>query len=138
MSTSHRRSGSGLAEGLAKAKGFVYSLVLAAILASSFPASAHYCFWSGNDLVKGMRAYEKSEHQDGEVNQVDVSVYKGFVFGAHDSLSANGYVCSDDRVTSGQVFAVVAKYLNAHPEEWNKSAAALVTAALKQAFPCKK
>jgi len=34
--------------------------------------------------------------------------------------------------------AIVAKYLNDHPEEWSMPAHVLVMRAFKQAFPCRK
>jgi hypothetical protein len=41
-------------------------------------------------------------------------------------------------VTPGQIFAIVAKYLNNHPEKWNEPAVILVVEAIKEAFPQKK
>jgi|ERR1035441_173683 hypothetical protein len=121
-----------------KRNGIIYFLVLAAILASSLPASASAYFWkTGNDLVKCMREYERKERQEPRANTADASLYLGFVIGVHDGLAGDAF-CTPEQTAQGQICAVVARYLNAHPEEWNKPAWLLVATALKQAFPCKK
>jgi hypothetical protein len=122
-----------------KRNRIIYSLVLAAILASSFPApaaSGGIYIIRGNLLVEAMREYEKAERKDERTNYADAARYQWFVMGVHDALSGEIF-CAPEQVTLAQVAAVVAKYLNAHPEEWNEPAFVLVTRALKQAFPCR-
>jgi hypothetical protein len=122
-----------------KRNGIIYFLVLAAILASSFPASAKsggIYIVNGNRLVEAMREYEKAERKDERTNYADVARYQWFVMGVHDALSGEIF-CSPEQVTLAQVTAVVAKYLNAHPEEWDQPASVLVTKALNRVFPCR-
>lgn len=114
--------------------GIVTSLVLAAILASSLSAPAS--FRRGNDLVKYMREYEKADRDEKTADFTHAADYVAFVIGVSDSLDEKSF-CLPEGSTVGQVCAVVAKYLNAHPEEWEKPGYILVAKALKQAFPCK-
>jgi len=118
-----------------KRSAIIRSLVLAVILPIAFPASAGY-FQSGNDLVKYMKAYEK-DTEGRATDYTEADRYVAFVVGVTDSLEEIEF-CLPERPTVQQVCAVVAKYLNAHPETWDQPAFRLVAAALKQAFPCKK
>lgn len=111
------------------------SLVLAVILVASHPASAE--FRDGNRLVKSMREFEKAERSDANTNYIEATSFTDYVVGVHDALETTGAFCSPDKATISQVASVVAKYLNAHPEEWSEPGSVLVKRALRQAFPCK-
>jgi len=103
------------------------------LLAVATSASAD--FFDGNKLVLHMREYEKAERGDRGTQWERSGQYMGYVVGVHDA--AEGVlVCSPANATVGQVAAIVAKYLNAHPEEWSRPAHFLVTVALMSAFPC--
>jgi hypothetical protein len=92
-------------------------------------------FKDGNKLVSEMREYERANRSDSKVSWVDAGMYTGYVLAVHDAIDSS--LCSSGSVTVGQVTAVVAKYLNEHPEEWSRPAHQLVTRALRQAFPCR-
>ena len=47
-------------------------------------------------------------------------------------------ICTDAGVTYPQMFAMVKKHTNAHPEYWNKDAAILILKPLNDVYPCKK
>jgi hypothetical protein len=60
----------------------------------------------------------------------------GYIVGVHDALVSKGNFCVPDGVTGGQLGDVVKLYLRNHPEGRHLSADELVTAALKEKFPC--
>ncbi len=103
-------------------------------LAITQPAFAeHYFFNSGNKFVEYMREYEKEERgENGAWSKA--GIYIGYVAGVHDQNFRA--FCKSKNVSLGQVTAIVAKYLREHPEKWDRPAFALVTAALRGAFPC--
>jgi hypothetical protein len=70
----------------------------------------------------------------------NVGLYEGFVMGVvFVGIHHCEYLFSiPDSVTNGQIFAVVGKYLDSHPEEWNKDADRLVVEALQAVWPYKK
>ena len=109
---------------------------LIALLASLFIVVPSFAqFWDGNYLVTLMREHEKAVRSDTTTNFWSAGSFSGFVIGVHDSQDQREF-CSPSNATVGQITAVVAKYLNAHPEQWNESAHALVRRALKEGFPC--
>jgi len=103
------------------------SLVCIILVTFLIVPSAHAAFYSGNDLVKLMRMYEKTSPS------AEAGMFLGFVGGVYD---ATRHMYGDkDNVILGQIRAVVTNYLKAHPERWNEPAADLVIDALKEAFP---
>ena len=61
----------------------------------------------------------------------------GYVTGvANALLLIAGDACVPERTTRGQMVDVAVRYLQAHPETRHHLAAALVRAALVEAFPC--
>ena len=95
-------------------------------------ARAEAGFVDGNKLVTYLREFEKSERNDPSVVWEGSGIFEGYVVAIADSAD----VCSFKGVPVKQVEAVVAKYLNDHPSDWNKPAAVLVRIALREAF-CK-
>jgi hypothetical protein len=82
-----------------------------------------------------MREFENAERRDPGTQWEDAGVYLGYVLGVFDLMGDS--LCGTDRVNVRQVSAIVAKYLNEHPEQWSQSASLLVTRALRAAFPCR-
>jgi hypothetical protein len=109
-----------------------FKICIALILMFSF--SAAY-FYSGNDLAMLMKEYEKAAAgEDSEqIDWVLVREYTAYVLGVADATVDQYDV--PEGVTVGQIFEIVADYLNDHPEEWCDSAAELVQRALRKAFP---
>ncbi len=67
----------------------------------------------------------------------DTGWHDGFVMGV--ALSTVGAAwCTKTLYSGQQLSAVVAKFVQAHPELWNQQAIYLVTAALGETFPCAK
>lgn len=65
------------------------------------------------------------------------SVAMGYIRGVSDALSISK-ACIPQNASPGQKMAIVHKYLNNHPEMWNRPAFDVVAFALTEAFPCKK
>lgn len=107
-----------------------------AILAfSSIPALAG--FYSGNDLVELMRESDKSnEAGSTAVDWAKVYEYGAYVLGVYDATEHE--YNTPERITKGQVIAIVSKYLKNNPEKWTHPADTLVKNALKEAFPLKQ
>jgi hypothetical protein len=90
-------------------------------------------FLSGTELVQLMREYEKAQRNDKSTNLHKAGEYLGYVMGFYD---ATWFFYAEVRnITPERVAAVVAKFLNQHPEKWNRPAWDLVMEALKEAFP---
>jgi hypothetical protein len=88
---------------------------------------------SGNELVQLMREYEKAERNDKSTNWHKAGEYLGYVRGFYDATWF--FYADSQNITAGKVAAVVAKFLNQHPEKWNRPAWDLVMEALQEAFP---
>ena len=73
-----------------------------------------------------------------ERNPAEVSWCRGYVDGMAEALMTFGRVCPPniDRISGVQVNAVVRRYLEAHPELWDRPPIFLVDRALSEAFPC--
>ncbi len=86
--------------------------------------------------------YQKSIVNDPGTNWRHEGQYDGFVLGVWQLLIAADRgslgVEIPASATWGQVNAVVGKYLDAHPEEWNDPAIRLVLEAFVAAWPYKK
>jgi Rap1a immunity proteins len=93
---------------------------------------------TGNDLVEVMREAVKLDIGHPRPDFFKVGIYSGFVIGAFDAYILAGLLCPPDRATHGQAMAIVSRYLEANPDEWNLPAAYLAREALLFAFPCPK
>ena len=88
------------------------------------------------ELLSGiqlMREYEKAERNDKSTNLDKAGEYLGYVMGFYDATWF--FYADPQNITKGQVAAVVAEFLNRHPEKWNRPAWDLVMEALQEAFP---
>jgi hypothetical protein len=93
-------------------------------------------FKTGNGLVATWREYQKS--CTGKIyNPNDDGFYTGYIAAVCDS-STHILFSIPEGATLGQACDVVGKWLDGHPEEWNKPAQQLVVKALKEAFPLGK
>lgn len=92
--------------------------------------------WSGNDLVKFMKEYDKAENPgQTPVSWEDAGFYVGFVVGVF-SAHEEGFEFTGAKLR--QMCAIVGKYLKDHPDQWHRDAHDLAYAALKQAFGKKR
>ena len=90
----------------------------------------------GKELVEWMRAFEKVQDDPttSSDNQAAAGVYAGFVMGVVDTTE----VLNIPITTTGDIFAIVTRYLNDHPQEWNEPASKLVIKALTEAYAPQK
>ena len=98
--------------------------------------SAHAEFKTGNGLVTVWREYAKA-NAGNSYNDNDDGFYTGYVAGICDANMRTLFHIPEG-ATIGQACDVVGKWLDRHPEEWNKPAKQLVVQALKEAFPVHK
>jgi len=93
-------------------------------------------FIDGNSLyVDGLEYYKNNIGE--RTNWFQVGIYEGYVFGVFDAYD-DLLICSPQNVRGGQVFDIVFKYLQNHPEERNKPANIIILKALSRIWPCKK
>lgn len=97
--------------------------------------------YTGADLAKGAVAWERARAGGGAENKsaqdaYDSGLFQGMTLGVAESNGANGVWCPPPVAKYGQFWAVVAKYVKAHPEKWHERASQLVYNALIEAFPC--
>ncbi len=95
-------------------------------LIMSFSASAD--FITGNSLNN----YIKDTESD-----FNKGLFSGYVIGVVDT--GDGILfCVPSGASAGQLSAVVKKYLQQNPEQWNKGASEQVINSLAKAYPCPK
>jgi hypothetical protein len=111
---------------------FVASLVL-----FSSPTMAAY---TGNELKRDLDSFvifDEKMHKEEPPNWKDAhgaGMAFGFISGEASAL-AGSVICFSNATTQGQIVAVVAKFINAHPEDWDKPANVLILRALYESFP---
>jgi hypothetical protein len=108
----------------------LFPMILALIATHSV---AQNIFLTGNNLVSAMREYDKEQANVASVNGLQAAEYMAYVIGVFDATTSSYNLPA--QATTGQVIAVVSKYLKEHPEDWSKPAADLVVKALAEAFP---
>lgn len=61
----------------------------------------------------------------------------GYILGVYDALSLSREMCPrESSAATLQAVAIARKYLNDHPELWDRAPPYLLATAFKQAFPC--
>lgn len=81
--------------------------------------------------------YQKIHTTDKDWSAIaDAKEYMGVVWGAAHVMRDANWIDLEG-TTQGQMWAVVGKYLDDHPEQWNFSAEALVYLALYAVWPGK-
>jgi hypothetical protein len=116
-------------------KRIIASLALFLMILAIMPTHsvAQNIFLTGNNLVSAMREYDKEQANVANANGLQAAEYMAYVIGVFDATTSSYNLPA--QATTGQVIAVVSKYLKDHPEDWSKSAADLVMKALREAFP---
>jgi hypothetical protein len=86
------------------------------------------------------RMMQHSEGHHGDSGDSLASAYEGYVMGVSDGLMGTSlyYYCPPVKVGKKQLLGVVSNYLKSHPGDLHVPAGALVTAALIEAYPCRK
>ncbi len=98
--------------------------------------TAHAEFKTGNGLVTLWREYERCSAGQ-PFNPNDDGFYTGYVAGVCDANMLIRFNIPEG-VTIGQVCDITGKWLDKHPEKWNKPAHQLVIQAVKESFPMPK
>jgi hypothetical protein len=95
-------------------------------------------FGTGQWLHDGWQAQQKSLNGQTMTpeDHVNALMYMGFVLGASHVMVTAGWIYPSVG-TVGQDLAVVGKYLENHPEQWNEFAEVLVYRALYAVWPGK-
>ncbi len=113
-------------------------LALVGLFLAFFSTPASAAFYSGTDLAFPYLADYKS-YTGGEKDPktgMNAVFFAAYVLGAADAGDGVGYSIPPD-VKSGQVIAIVVKWMEEHPGEWNHSADTMVWSALREQFPKK-
>lgn len=111
-----------------------YILLVLALVSS--PAFAGYV--TGAKLNTWAEASDRmaSGNPRGD-DYADATRLHAYLWGVLDAYEGI-LICTNETATTGQVKAIVAQYVKAHPERWGESAHGLVFTALQAVFPCKK
>ena len=100
-------------------------------------------FVKGQELHDMCKHYGEDSFPEGasyqEMLQIQAhnSFCQGYILGRAEAVSYENWSPPKD-ITRNQIYAIVKKYLDNHPEEWNEAAANSVLHALMEAFPLKK
>lgn len=86
------------------------------------------------------RMMQQNEGRHGDSGEFQAGAYEGYVTGVSDGLMGTSlyYYCPPSNVGKKQLLTVVSNYLKSHPGDLHVPAGALVTAALIEAYPCRK
>jgi hypothetical protein len=116
--------------------------ILALLCAFMVQSSAHAQLFPGKKAAEWAAAYERYyENEPGTADlndSVNTMAFIAYVTGIAESFHAAGKICMPEHTSSGQLAAIVAKYIKANPERWHENSWKLVSAPLSQAFRCKK
>lgn len=113
----------------------------AALLLFPLLISAASPLWAaplgGQELNRMMQQSEGRQSGGGDLL---AGPYEGYVMGVSDGLMGTSlyYYCPPANVGKKQLLAVVSNYLKSHTGDLHVPAGALVTAALIEAYPCRK
>ena len=114
--------------------------ILAFALVASFAsinASAAF-FKTGYELSREALAFDRvSEGSGSTLDYQPSALFQGYVQGVIDTLDGV-IICPARNAKSGQVAAIVSKYLKANPEKWGDGGETIVVNALRPVFPCNK
>jgi hypothetical protein len=106
--------------------------VVAILLALTMPASAQDTGPSANQMLSGCKGLL-------DRNMTGISMFnQGYCIGFLVGLGYGVAFCQPQGVTSGQVVAVVVKYIEARPERMHEPFGKLAIEALIAAWPCKR
>jgi hypothetical protein len=116
------------------------------MLILTLPARAEG-YYDGYRLMQLCQGQEKGERaptwEDDLRASMDAAHCSGYITGVVDglhtaeTLSRSAIIC-EPNVRAGQIKMVVRRFLDAHPQYLHRSAADLIAAAVREAFPCVK
>ena len=92
--------------------------------------------YGGNAIVDGSKAFEEYENGNKKASPIEIGYYLGIIDGV--KVLNNVIYCLPRNTSTGQLAAIVRKYIKNNPEKWNRGTWDLVVVPLKIVFPCKK
>lgn len=119
-------------------KGLYLGVVLFLILFQSLPLRAVEIKFDGNELLSNCQ--QTIRFGDGKSYDEASNVYcLGIIHGVYTTMRIFGKTeCIPGKITTGQTARITVKYLNNNPKHLHQLDAALIIAALLDAYPCKK
>lgn len=107
------------------------------------PVYAADSYLDGDQLLSKCREAIKGADGDANYNSSDTNLCFGYLQSAadtHHAYTKSGLVepifCRPEGVSVGKLVLIVVKFLDTHPEVLHNAAGGLVSAALREAFPC--
>ena len=111
--------------------------MLVAVALSCLAAAGDFAV---GDFVDGNKLFEECQSGDDPDSErwVKGSLCLGYIVGVADALDGSSFCLASGPtgVRAKQVVDVVNLYVRDHPEQRHHAASTLVTAALKEMFPC--
>lgn len=94
--------------------------------------------YSGEDMHRWIEAEKRIEElHPQQRDAIDLGKFHGYVAGVSDAWTRDNLLCLPPGVKLAQLTAMVAKYIESHPEGWHYTAQSLVWSALAPTFGCK-
>ncbi len=100
-------------------------------------------YLDGDQLLSKCKEAIKGSNGDANYNSSDTNLCFGYLQSAadtHHAYSISGLVepvfCRPDGVSVGKLVLIVVEFLESHPDVLHNAAGGLVSAALREAFPC--
>lgn len=92
---------------------------------------------TGNQLKTWMADDEAMDRHTPGASGYAAGLFAGYVSGVADAVQGTAW-CTHPHVTQGEVFGIVKKYINDHPERLHLWASDIIESALRQDLPCSK
>ena len=110
-------------------------MLLTFLLSPPLVAKSYADYWDGNhSFVEAMREYEKLIKHDPGADICRALEFRGYVVGVSDTYTIFLKYNIPEGSDSGQICAIVVKFLKEHPEKWHEPASPLIIEALMEAF----
>ena len=119
-------------------------IILACLLMNlSMPVYAANSYLDGDQLLSKCQEAIKGADGDANYNSSDTNLCFGYLQSAadtHHAYTKSGLVepifCRPEGISVGKLVLIVVKFLETHPDVLQNAAGGLVSAALREAFPC--
>jgi hypothetical protein len=116
------------------------AIALVLLTTSLTAAAAENCIQSGTSFAHCARTWSAVEANRGSISDPNIAyetgVFEGYIEGVAPITFEKTW-CPRRPFTDEQVMAIVARFLEAHPEAWSQQPEELVGRSLSAAFPCR-
>lgn len=92
---------------------------------------------AGEYLQIKWNAYQRYSKTFSSIDAYYAGLYEGYLDACFTMFLRAGYPIPEN-VTNEQIYAIVGKFVENHPEKWNMTTIELVVTAVQTAFPEKK